>query len=287
MENFRGKTAVVTGGASGIGLALVQELAARGANVAVCDIKPAALDELAAQLDRAAVPALVADVDVSDRDAMFRFAERVLGRFKNVHLLFNNAGVGGEWGKFHTTSQATWPWCIDINVLGVVHGLDAFLARMVASGEVGHIVNTASIAGLVPGPGLGAYSPSKYAVVSLTEGLAIELKGTRVSASVFCPGFVDTELLDSGRSLARAPRLRTNDAELMERRRSVRQQMRESMPASTAAKKVLAAIERGDLYILSHPEFRERFEKRVAKILAAFDQVAAEAPDDAGIADVR
>lgn len=271
MDDWNGKTAVVTGGASGIGRALVQELSSRGARVAVCDINPITLASLAKELDDASRPALVEDVDVSDRDAMFRFADRVFDRFGNVHFLANNAGVGGHWGTLYGSSQAAWTWCAAINLAGVVHGVEAFVGRMVASGEAGRVVNTASISGLLPGPSMGAYSPSKYAVVSLTEGLAIELKGTRVTASVLCPGLVNTNFLDSGRRLASAPSPRT-DGEIVVRREAVRQQMSSAMSPQTVATIALDAVSRGELYILTHPEYRPRFEKRVAKILAAFDQ---------------
>jgi NAD(P)-dependent dehydrogenase (short-subunit alcohol dehydrogenase family) len=280
LDTFGGKIAVVTGGGSGIGLALVRELLGRGARVAVCDIHPAALRRLREGAYGGPTEKLIIeDVDVSDRAAMFRFGERVFHEWGEVQMLFNNAGVGGEWGTLFDSSQAAWSWCMSINLNGVVNGIETFVGRMVRSSQRCYVVNTASIAGLLSGPGMGAYSPSKAAVVAVTEGLAGELKGTSVTASVLCPGFVNTDFLDSGRNLASAPKISAENKALMDRREHVRQQMRASMTPDRVAHLTLEGMLRGDLYILTHPEFRKRFETRVAQILSAFDAAQINALD--------
>lgn len=277
MRDFEGQTAVITGGASGIGRALALEMGRLGARIALCDVHRSARLRTVADLEALGVDVLADDVDVADRSAMIRFAERVIERFGAPHLLFNNAGVGGEWGKLHEQPQAHWSWCLDINVLGVTNAIEAFVGRMVAAGHAGHVVNTASIAGLLCGPGMGAYSPSKAAVVAMSEGLARELEDTRISVSVLCPGFVDTDFLESGRGLANAPPAPTDEA-FRTRRAQVGQAMRAAMKPQEVARRTLAAMRRKDLYILTHPEFRDAFRKRAETILSAFDRVADDEP---------
>jgi NAD(P)-dependent dehydrogenase (short-subunit alcohol dehydrogenase family) len=275
---LEGKLAVVTGGANGIGRALVQELIEQRARVAVCDVDSDALASLVRAFGDGSGLVHSEDVDVSDRSAMLRFAERLHDRHGPVHALFNNAGVGGEWGSLYRHSQADFSWCMNINLNGVLHGIEAFVGRMVAAGERAFVVNVASVSGILPSPEGGAYSPSKFAVVSLTEGLAAELAGTQVSATLLCPGFVDTKFLDSGRKLAGAPRARHDEAWLVERRERVGAIMRKSMAPRDVARKAIAGMLRGDLYVFTHSEFRTRFEDRMAKIFEALDR--AERPND-------
>ncbi len=279
MDIFRGRTAVVTGGANGIGKALVRELVRQGANIVTCDVDTAALEQLRNDLGEVTGEIVIEDVDVSDRSAMLRFAERTHSHFGTVHALFNNAGVGGEWGRLFEVAQADFPWCMKINVNGVVNGIEAFVGRMVASGQACHVVNIASVSGILPNPGGGGYSPSKYAVVSLTEGLAVELADTQVAASVVCPGFVNTGFLASGRNLGNAPKPRIDDETLMKRRGHVRAMMQASMSPGLVVRKIMVGLERGDLYIFTHPEFRLRFEERVANIRAALDLAEQDARD--------
>ncbi len=199
MQALEGKTAVVTGGASGIGLSLARRALAEGMNVVLVDIEQAALD---AAMDELAGgdKVLGLRVDVRDAAAMQALAEQVAGHFGPAGLLFNNAGVGGG-GLVWEASEDDWDWVLGVNVRGVINGLRAFVPQMIAAGE-GHIVNTASIAGLVSAPGTGTYTVSKHAVVALSEVLSGDLRnqGADVGVSVLCPSFVATRIYASDRN---------------------------------------------------------------------------------------
>lgn len=272
MLTFREKTAVITGGASGIGLALAERFAAEGANVAICDINPATLQEAYQKLTAKGANCLAELIDISDRQAVLDFADKVFARFGSVTYLFNNAGVGGEWGSLIDTPQTNWSWCLNINVLGVVFGIEAFVGRMVKTGEPGYVVNTASISGLLPMPNAGAYSPSKFAVVSLTESLALELEDSAITVAMICPGFVNTGFLDSGRNLENAP-TREEDQTFLDRRKKVKSLMTDSISASEIVERVLSGLARQSRYILTHSEYKNAFVQRYEKILAAFDEI--------------
>src|ERR1700679_3856003 len=173
MRELTGKTAFVTGGASGIGLAMGQAFAAAGMRVMLADIEKNALD---AGLDTGAPLAVAA--------------------FGKVHVVCNNAGVGGG-GGIEDISLDTWRWVLDVNVMGVLHGIKTFLPHIRAHGEGGHIVNTASMAGMNSGLGFSPYSASKFAVVNISEGLAMRLKPLGIGVTVVCPGFVNTHIWQS------------------------------------------------------------------------------------------
>lgn len=196
--NYRGRTAVITGAASGIGRGLAREAAARGMNVIMCDLDIAALEAVAEELTGKGGAVITRRTDVTDADSVAALADEAFSTFGAVHLLFNNAGVyvdGTSWK--HPASQ--WDWMLDIDVKGVVNGMNAFLPRMISSGEVGIMANTASIAGLMSFPYVGCYGAAKHAVVALTESVHFELvaAGSQVRAALLCPGAVVTGIADS------------------------------------------------------------------------------------------
>lgn len=199
MQAMKEKTAVVTGGASGIGLSLARRALAEGMNVVVADIEQAALDEALRGLD-GGERVLGLQVDVRDARAMQALADQVASHFGPTALLFNNAGVGGG-GLAWEASEEDWDWVLGVNVRGVINGLRAFVPQMIAAGE-GHIVNTASIAGLVSAPGTATYTVSKHAVVALSEVLSGDLRnqGAEIGVSVLCPSFVATRIYASDRN---------------------------------------------------------------------------------------
>jgi len=264
MDDFRGKVAVVTGGGSGIGRALCLAWAREGARVVVADVDEPGMAETAAAIARAGGHALTVRTDVSRREAVQALADRAFRELGGVHVLCNNAGVAAS-GPLHEASHADWQWLIGVNLWGVIHGIEAFVPRMIAGGQRGHIVNTASMAGLIASQGLGVYNTSKYAVVGLSETLAKDLKPHGIGVSVLCPMGVETRIRESERSRPAALR---NDAaaepavELIGR----------YLAPDTVAGMVLDAVRRGELYVITHDEglepLRRRFDRMQQSILS-------------------
>jgi len=266
VDPFRDRVAVVTGGGGGIGAALARAFAARGAQLALADVDVDAAEAVAAELRDAGHAAAAFAVDVTDRDDVFRLAAAVEDRFGGVHVICNNAGIAIV-GEMHSAPHADWLYTMDVNFWGVVHGVQAFVPRILAGGEGGYVLNTASMAGLVGMSWLGIYAASKFAVVGLTESLARELRDRGVGVSVLCPMIVETDI--NARSMQRHP----DPA-----RRG------ETIPGAPAgamkggvispeevARRVVAAMDRRQLYIPTHPEQREILRRRAARIDAAFE----------------
>jgi NAD(P)-dependent dehydrogenase (short-subunit alcohol dehydrogenase family) len=203
MEQFSGRVAVITGAASGIGLALAERAAREGMSVVLSDIEAGPLEAAVEQVRGLGAKAIGHRVDVSKEADVEGLAERAYGEFGAVHLLCNNAGVLNRERATWQHSVADWQWVLNVNLWGVIHGIRAFVPRMLAGGEEGHIVNTASMAGLITGgPGTAVYDASKHAVRSLSESLYRDLvvRQTKVSASVLCPGAVDTKIFEAERN---------------------------------------------------------------------------------------
>ncbi len=199
MREFAGKTAFVTGGASGIGLALGRAFAEAGMKVMLADIERAALDSAIESLSEFAPDVRCILCDVADPNSVERAARATFAAFGNVHIVCNNAGVAAG-GGIDTISIENWRWVIDVNLMGVVHGIRSFLPHMRAHGEGGHIVNTASMAGMNGGLGFSPYAASKLAVVAMSEGLKAQLEPEGIGVSVLCPSFVRTGIGESGRN---------------------------------------------------------------------------------------
>lgn len=268
MQNLAGRTAWITGAASGIGLALAHRLAAEGMKLALVDVEEGPLAEAEAALrDKTEVLALRADVsNPADVDAA---ARRALDTFGLVHLICNNAGVGGGGGPMWKLGVADWKWAIDVNLYGVIHGIRCLLGPLVDSGEEGHVVNTASIAGLTSTPFMGPYTATKHAVVSLSECLAkeLELAKVNVGVSVLCPGFVKTRIAESHRNRPGEPQ-RVADNPLAQKFATVLQQLVASgIPAERVAGSVVEAVRARRFYILTHPEMKPAVEHRMTQIL--------------------
>lgn len=201
MESFEGRVAVITGGASGIGLATAERLAAAGMKIVLADVEAGRLETAVAGLEAAGADAIAVPTDVAKASAVEALAKATLDHFGAVHVLFNNAGValsGASWEN----SLEDWEWVLGVNLWGVVHGVRTFVPILLEQGGEGHIVNTASMAGMISNPGMSVYNVTKFSVVTLTETLYLELKAmsSPVSASVVCPGFIRTRIMDSERN---------------------------------------------------------------------------------------
>lgn len=203
MESLEGKTAVITGAASGIGLALAKEFGARNMNLVLADVEEPALERATTELEAAGHAVLPFVLDVRSHDEIQALEAAAIERFGNIHVLCNNAGVGAGGPVADPSNLEAWRWTIDIDLWGVIYGCKVFLPAMLAHGEPCHIVNTASMAGLGSAPFMGPYNIAKYGVVALSETLSKEMQmmNTNVGVSVLCPAFVATGIAESDRNM--------------------------------------------------------------------------------------
>jgi NAD(P)-dependent dehydrogenase (short-subunit alcohol dehydrogenase family) len=281
MHQLAGKTAFVTGGASGIGFALGRAFAEAGMKVMLADIEADALEATVQNLANGAADVRGVVCDVADAASVERAAKATFDAFGHVHVVCNNAGVGGGTG-IDNISIDTWRWVLDVNLMGVIHGIHAFLPHMRAHGEGGHIVNTASMAGMNSGLGFSPYSASKFAVVNISEGLAHRLAPLGIGVTVLCPGFVRTRIWEAGRNRqdrygpAEIPSPDSAAGQLLAHLAELGSSGLD--PADVAAK-VLAAIRDNELYVFTHhsAEWRAELKERFDAILAAMDSAAARA----------
>jgi NAD(P)-dependent dehydrogenase (short-subunit alcohol dehydrogenase family) len=274
MHDLAGKTAFVTGGAGGIGLAQGRAFVEAGMKVMLADIEPDALAEAVRSLHQITPDVRGVHCDVADAASVDRAAAAAIAAFGKVHIVCNNAGVAGGSG-IDAISLDTWRWVLDVNLMGVLHGIKSFLPHLRAHGEGGHFVNTASMAGLQCGLGFSPYAVSKHAVVALSEGLALQVRPLGIGVSLLCPGFVRTAIGSAGRNRpARYGPMPVPDpaspagalaAEIAER-------VRAGLDPSEVASLVLAAIRADEFYIFTHPDMRGEVDARFAGIAAALDQ---------------
>ena len=271
MRDFRGKTAFITGGAGGLGRAFAKALIAEGANVALADIDERALVRAAEELDAPPDRLLGLTCDASDRSALERAAAEAIRAFGRVHLVFNNAGVGGRSAGLEELTAADWEWVVRVNLISVAHGVAIFLAHLRAHGEGGHFVNVASMAGMLGQAQMGPYSATKAAVVALSETLFQELKGTNVGVSVLCPGFARTGIADE-RPNPLAPEAPPVSKAGAERAAQLRLAVEAGLDPEEVAARTLSGVRDDDLYIFTHPEMRPWLDKRLDRLRAAYDK---------------
>ena len=277
MKDLAGKVAFVTGGASGMGLAIVRAFAAAGMKVAVADIEQQALDAVAAEFANSNAEIITLKVDVTDREAMARAADATEAAFGKVHVVCNNAGVA-VGGSIENMSYADWDWVMKVNVDGVVNGVQTFVNRILAHGEGGHIVNTASMAGHMGVPGLSVYNTSKFAVVGLSEAIRMDLAPHGIGVSVLCPGVVRTNIFDSGRNRPTALAAETDtagavlvaDAPEAQRAERINQLLASALDPAVVGDMVVHAIQTGEFYIFTHPEIKQFTEARAAEMDQSF-----------------
>jgi NAD(P)-dependent dehydrogenase (short-subunit alcohol dehydrogenase family) len=271
MKQFQGKVAVVTGGASGIGLALAQRAAAEGMKLVLADIEEGALAAAAAELKGAGADVLSVKTDVSRGEEVENLAARTMQAFGGAHLVFNNAGVGGVRVKTWQASAKDWEWVLGVNVWGVIHGVRVFTPILLRQGEEGHIVNTASAAGFVSMASTAPYAVSKHSVITLSEVLYHDLKmeNAKVGVSVLCPAWVGTNIWNAQRN---RPAKLLDHAETEEeraRREEVRKLLHKGkVTAADVADLTFAGIVNDQFYIFPHPKIRNDIQTRMEDILA-------------------
>ncbi len=276
IDHFSGKTAVLTGAGSGFGLECARIGAKLGMNLVLVDVQQDALEQAEAELSALGVPVLARRLDVSSAPAMEQLAADVKARFGAPHFVFNNAGVGAG-GLVWENSVADWNWVLGVNLWGVVHGVRLFTPMMLEAAKAdpayqGHIVNTASMAGLLTAPNMGIYNVSKHAVVALTETLYqdLSLVTDQVSASVLCPYFVPTGISQSHRNRpADMPSAKPTQSQLIGQAMSDKAVSSGKITAAEVAQKVFDAVGAGQFYIYSHPKALGNVQQRMEAIVQA------------------
>jgi NAD(P)-dependent dehydrogenase (short-subunit alcohol dehydrogenase family) len=275
VEDFKGRAAVITGGANGIGFATAREFARRGARIMLSDIDQAALDEAVANLRADGVDAHGVLCDVRKLDDVEQLADEAFRVFGDVHVVFNNAGIAYA-GPIAQTSHDDWRFVIDVDLWGPIHGVEAFLPRLIAQGGQSHIVFTSSFAGLIPNVGLGPYCVAKYGVVALAETLAREVRPNGIGVSVLCPMIVETNLL------ANTERVRSDDYGPAHSEAETVQQLASApdddsvLDVEDVARLTAEAILANRLYVLPHRASRDSIQRRFGRIDRTFDEQAAE-----------
>ena len=272
MKDFNGRTAVITGGASGIGLAIAQRLGHEGANIVIGDIEVEALERAATALGNAGIPVEPVVTDVAKRDQIVALADAAAARFGNIHFLHNNAGVTTT-GLAEELTDAQWDWVMDVNLNSVIWGCREFLPRMKAHGEPAHIVNTASMAGLAGGPLMPSYHATKFAVVGLSESLWHEsqMTSSNVGISVLCPAFVRTGIARSDRNEPEGMGgwILQGSAEASRYGEMLTAGVDTGIEPSDVADAVVTAVGEERLWILTHAESRESVLRRAEAIVGS------------------
>jgi len=266
MQNLPGKTAFVTGGASGIGLGIGKALLGAGMNLVIADIRDDHLEEASAEL--ACPPQVLAlKLDVTDRAAYARAADAAEARFGKIHILCNNAGVAVV-GPTMLATFADWDWVMGVNLGGTINGLVTILPRIQRHGEGGHIVNTASMSGIMPHPGATIYGTSKGAAVAMIECMRAELEPQGIICSAFCPGAVQSNIAEAQKTRP-AALADTGYAESDRRRQGGGSHFHLFQTKEQVGRRVLQGILDDELYILTHSEFRQGLEDRAQAMCAA------------------
>jgi NAD(P)-dependent dehydrogenase (short-subunit alcohol dehydrogenase family) len=279
MRDLKGKVAFITGGASGIGLAMARAFGREGMSVMLADIEVGTLAAAVDDLRASQVKAEGVLADVTRRDSLRAAALETVSKFGKVHVVCNNAGVGAG-GPLGTVPERDWNWVVDVNLLGVVHGMEIFAPLIASHGDGGHFVNTASMAGFVSPPGMEPYCATKYAVVGMSEGWAAQLEAQNIGVSILCPGFVKTRIHESRRN---RPNAYGPDIRAAPPADAPPSPVLTGIPVEPVAARVVEAVKANELYVFTHPEFKAAVAARFERVMSAFD-AAASSPAIMGLA---
>ena len=278
MFKFEGRTAVISGGAEGIGLSIAKALGEQKMNIVLADIDEKNLLKSSAELESLGIPVLGALLDVADEMQWKSVADKAIEKFGKVHIVVNNAGVGGDSGPIENQETEGWQWALGVNLMGVVYGAKVMTPLIKDHGEGGWILNVSSMAGMGGVPYSGAYTASKAAVVALSESWAAELQDKRIGVSVLCPAFVQTRIYDSERN--RPDKYKSENYQIENESsfsKQTKQMVKDGIDVSIVGKRVVEAINHGELYIFTHPNYRQVNQQRFNGIDEAFAR-SAESP---------
>ena len=276
MRDVTGKTAFITGGASGMGLAMARSFASAGMKVVIADIEQAALDAVTREFEASNAQFLTVALDVTDREGFVAAADAAQERFGNVHVVCNNAGVALS-GAIDKMTYKDWDWITSVNYDGVVNGIVTFVERIKAHGEGGHFVNTASMAGHVALPGMSVYTATKYAVVGISETMRADLLAHDIGVSVLCPGIVNTNIFDASRNRPEeyagddAAEALLSDVPPEQRAARLDELRASALDPAIVGDMVLHAIREDEFYIFTHPEIEAMTDARKAEMVDAFE----------------
>jgi NAD(P)-dependent dehydrogenase (short-subunit alcohol dehydrogenase family) len=278
MFKFEGRTAVISGGAEGIGLSIAKALGEQKMNIVLGDIDQKNLLKSTTELESLGIPVLGALLDVADEMQWKSVADKAIEKFGKVHMVVNNAGVGGDSGPIENQETEGWQWALGVNLMGVVYGAKVMTPLIKDHGEGGWILNVSSMAGMGGVPYSGAYTASKAAVVALSESWAAELQDKRIGVSVLCPAFVQTRIYDSERN--RPDKYKSENYQIENESsfsKQTKQMVKDGIDVSIVGKRVVEAINHGELYIFTHPNYRQVNQQRFDGIDEAFAR-SAESP---------
>ncbi|MDG0969605.1 MAG: SDR family NAD(P)-dependent oxidoreductase [Porticoccaceae bacterium] len=273
MSDFAGKTAVISGGAQGIGLSIATALGEQGMNIVLADIDQENLQKATLELQARGVSVLSVILDAADEVQWQVVGQQAVERFGKVHMVVNNAGVGGDSGSIESQNKNGWQWVLDVNLMGVVYGAKAIVPLIKQHGEGGWVINVASMAGMTGVPYSGAYTATKAAVVALSESWAGELERKGIRVSVLCPAFVQTRIYDSERN--RPKQYQSDDWDITSESsfsKRAKHLVENGIEVSIVGKRVVEALNAGELYIFTHPNYRPFMQQQSAAIDAAFER---------------
>lgn len=274
MNNFKGKTVIVSGGAEGIGFSVAHAMGKQGMNVVLGDIDTQQLAAAEQKLINEGIPVLAITMDVTDQAQWQVVADKTIERFGKIHMLVNNAGVASAPGPIESTKHKDWNWVVDVNLKGVLNGAEAIVPHIKSHGEGGWMVNVASMAGMIGVPYAGAYTATKVAVVGMSESWSVELAKHNIDVSVLCPAFVKTRIHLSGRNRQEHHKSEkiARDENAPKPNNAAQDLVENGIAPELVGQRVVEALNAKELYIFTHPGQRKVVQDRYKAIDAAFER---------------
>ena len=285
MNNYKNKTAVISGGAEGIGFAIAKAMGQQGMNIVLGDIDPTQLGKAQHELQEQGISVLAVTMDVTDPTQWQSIGQQAIERFGKVHMLVNNAGVASAPGPIEETNHKDWSWVIDVNLKGVIYGAEAIVPLIKEHAEGGWVINVASMAGMLGIPYAGAYTATKVAVVGMSEAWHFELAKHNIHVSALCPAFVKTRihLYHRNRQAEHIDQQRQTTSAAAPKHNAAQELVENGIPADLVAQRVVEALNAKELYIFTHPAQRKAVQQRSQ----AIDDAFARAEKSPLLADVK